>query len=178
MMKKRANSWQNRHPLSLIWVFTVRMKKAWVLSYPICTQRRLWSDWADAQADLSLCWAHRSFCWFCHEVAQFSCTKLLTEKLWGNNQCSFKHSEINETRAPILETTLSVCLSVCHMADACYVCFWQFEWSSVLHRPLMLTHNCWVDLSIHINWMSPFPIWRVSGVFFILLRIDIPVSKQ
>ena len=28
--------------------------------------RRLWSDWADAQADLSLRWAHRSFCWFCH----------------------------------------------------------------------------------------------------------------
>ena len=22
--------------------------------------------WADAQADLSLRWAHRSFCWFCH----------------------------------------------------------------------------------------------------------------
>ena len=28
------------------------------------------SDWADAKADLSLRWAHRSFCWFCHEVAQ------------------------------------------------------------------------------------------------------------
>ena len=25
----------------------------------------------DAQADLSLCWAHRSFCWFCHEAAHF-----------------------------------------------------------------------------------------------------------
>ena len=25
--------------------------------------------WADAQADLSLRWAQRSFCWFCHEVA-------------------------------------------------------------------------------------------------------------
>ena len=24
---------------------------------------------ADAQADLSLRWAHRSFCWFCHAVA-------------------------------------------------------------------------------------------------------------
>ena len=24
----------------------------------------------DAQADLSLCRAHRLFCWFCHEVAQ------------------------------------------------------------------------------------------------------------
>ena len=25
---------------------------------------------ADAQADLSLCWAHMPFCWFCHHVAQ------------------------------------------------------------------------------------------------------------
>ena len=31
-----------------------------------------WSDWADAQADLSLCWAHMSFCWVCHEVAHMS----------------------------------------------------------------------------------------------------------
>ena len=29
-----------------------------------CGQRRLWSDWANAQSDLSLHWAHRSFCWF------------------------------------------------------------------------------------------------------------------
>ena len=29
------------------------------------------SDWVDAQADLSLHWAHMSFCWFCHVVAQF-----------------------------------------------------------------------------------------------------------
>ena len=28
-----------------------------------------WSDWANAQADLSLRWAHRSFCWFCHAAA-------------------------------------------------------------------------------------------------------------
>ena len=28
-----------------------------------------WSDWANAQADLSLCWAHMPFCWFCDEVA-------------------------------------------------------------------------------------------------------------
>ena len=26
--------------------------------------------WADAQADLSLRWAHMPFCWFCHEAAQ------------------------------------------------------------------------------------------------------------
>ena len=28
-----------------------------------------WSDWADAQADLSLRWAHLPFRWFCHEAA-------------------------------------------------------------------------------------------------------------
>ena len=33
-----------------------------------------WSDWADAQADLSLWWVHMSFYWFCHEAAHFSFT--------------------------------------------------------------------------------------------------------
>ena len=65
---------------SLIRAFTVRTKKAWVLSYPLsakwrlrsawASQRRLWSDWADAQADLSLRWAHMPFCWFCQDAAQ------------------------------------------------------------------------------------------------------------
>ena len=30
-------------------------------------------DWADAQADLSLRWAHMPFCWFCHDVAHIMC---------------------------------------------------------------------------------------------------------
>ena len=42
------------------------MKKACVLSYPLRAQRRLWSDWADAQASLGA----QSFCWFRHEAAQ------------------------------------------------------------------------------------------------------------
>ena len=34
-----------------------------------------WSDWVDAQADLSLRWAHWSFCWFCHAAAHLiSCS--------------------------------------------------------------------------------------------------------
>ena len=58
------------HP---VWsVFAVRMKKALVLSYPLSAQRRLWSDWEDAQADLRLCWVHVSVCWFCHEAAHTS----------------------------------------------------------------------------------------------------------
>ena len=75
---KWAASWQNHqcgcassedsdqpgHPPSLIRVFAVRIKKAWVLSYPLIAQRRLWSDWTDAQADLSLRWAHTHFVGF------------------------------------------------------------------------------------------------------------------
>ena len=75
---KWATTWQNQqsefapsedsdqpwHPPSLIRVFAVRMKKPWVLSYPLSTQRRLWSDWADALADLSLRWAHTRFVGF------------------------------------------------------------------------------------------------------------------
>ena len=73
-----AATWQNQqsdcapsedsdqpgHPPSLIRVFAVRMKKAWVLSDPLSAQRRLWSDWVDAQADLSLHWAHSHFVCF------------------------------------------------------------------------------------------------------------------
>ena len=39
------NSDKTGHPPSMIRVFAVRMKKAWVLSYPLSAQRRLWSDW-------------------------------------------------------------------------------------------------------------------------------------
>ena len=46
---------QPGHPPSLIRIFAVRRKKGWILSYPLSAQRRLRSDWADAQADLSLC---------------------------------------------------------------------------------------------------------------------------
>ena len=52
---------QPGHLPSLITVFAIRLKKAWVLGYPPSAQRRLWSDWADAQADLSLQWAHSHF---------------------------------------------------------------------------------------------------------------------
>ena len=94
-----ATRWQNQqsecapsedsdqpgHPPSLIRVFAVRMKKAWVLSYPLIAQRRLWSDWADAQADLSLRWAHTHFVDFVMSrlMYSFSCILVFRQKqLW------------------------------------------------------------------------------------------------
>ena len=38
------DSEQPGHPPSLIRIFAVRIKKAWVLSYPLSAQQRLWSD--------------------------------------------------------------------------------------------------------------------------------------
>ena len=59
------------HPPNLIPVITVRMKKpSGPYSYTLSAQRKLWSDWMDAQSDLSLRWVHRSFCLFCHTLAQ------------------------------------------------------------------------------------------------------------
>ena len=52
---------QPRRSPSLISVFAVRRKKPWVFNYLLNAQWRLWSDWADAQADLSLRWAHSHF---------------------------------------------------------------------------------------------------------------------
>ena len=85
---------QPGHPLSLIRVFAVRMKKAWVLSYPLGVQRRLRSACASAQAALSLRWgcpgwsesslSANSFCWVCHVAAQISMFKanVRTRRCW------------------------------------------------------------------------------------------------
>ena len=96
-----AASWQNQqnylcaqqrlrsawHLPSLIRVFAVRTKKHLVLSYPLSTQRRLWSDWAIAQAILSLRCAHRSFCWFCHAVAHMVLPKSnASVRCWWNGK--------------------------------------------------------------------------------------------
>ena len=47
------------HPPSLIRVFAVLMKKAWVLSYPLSAQGWLWSDCADASWQKSTKWHER-----------------------------------------------------------------------------------------------------------------------
>ena len=63
---------QPGHPPSRVRVFAVHLKKAWVLANPLSAQQTLWSDWAEAQADLSLRCAHMPFCWVCHALAQKS----------------------------------------------------------------------------------------------------------
>ena len=89
--------------ICLVWsVFVVGMKKAWVLSYPLSAQRRLWSDWTDTQADLSLRWAHSHFVGFVMKrlilVVNVNCeintaTGSITQVLFVllNHQCMASH---------------------------------------------------------------------------------------
>ena len=55
---------QPRHPPSLIKVFAVCLMGSKGPKISSCGQRRLWSDWADDQADLNLRWAHSHFVGF------------------------------------------------------------------------------------------------------------------
>ena len=73
-----AATWQNQrcesvpsedsdqlgHPPSLIRVFAVHSMDCYGPKLSSCWQQRLWSDWANAQADLSLHWAHTNFVGF------------------------------------------------------------------------------------------------------------------
>ena len=58
------DSVQPGHPPSLIRVFGVHLMGSWGPKLPSCGQRRLWSDWADIQADLSLRSEHTHFAGF------------------------------------------------------------------------------------------------------------------
>ena len=92
-----GDSNQPGHPLSLIRVFAVFMKKAWVLSYQLRAQRRLWSDWADTQADLNVRWPHSHFvglvtrrlsCSFHYSAASY------LSNYWSRNICTCKSQRI------------------------------------------------------------------------------------
>ena len=63
---------QPAHSRSLIRIFTGRFLDSQVCNVSLCGQRKLWSDCADAQADLSLRWAHISEGTFSHVGARMA----------------------------------------------------------------------------------------------------------
>ena len=77
----REDSHHPRHLPSLTRVFAVHSLGSEGPKLSSCGQQRLWSDRADAQADLSLCWAHMPFCRFCHTLAQMSSAAVIVTAL-------------------------------------------------------------------------------------------------
>ena len=126
---------------------------------------KVWSGWADAKTDRSLRLVHRIFCWFCCALAQiclFSKYGLISSwycvvelcceknklKLVPNNWL-FHDQELNSGSTVWWTDMLPTAQQ------------WLF-WSCMA----VLTHICPVNLSILINWTSPFPDFGVSGVLF------------
>ena len=113
---KCAASWQNQqngiHP---VWsVFAVRMKKAWVLSYPFCEQWGLWSDWADAQADMSLRWAHGHLVGFVMRRLKYANEPSLVSRLLGSFKCACTTFQEGNLRSGSLsEASSSLIYCVC-----------------------------------------------------------------
>ena len=75
------------------------MKKARIHNYPLNTQRRLWSNWADAQADLSLRWAHTHFVGFV--MSRLNCSCKLSDT--ANFRCWFPLAERSYSQIPQLQ---------------------------------------------------------------------------
>ena len=87
--------YQPGHPLSLIRVFAVRLMGSQGPKLSSSGQRRLWSDWADAQADLSLRWAHMPFCWFLSRCGSISLCDHLPFKPMNRQDCFHRKAPKN-----------------------------------------------------------------------------------
>ena len=94
----------------------------WVSS---CGQRRLRSGCADARADLSLRWAHRSFCWFCHAAADILKDMIkLVSMLMFSSIC-------NKPDCPC-ENFLLICIRLVHLRCCKKSIFFFFFFFGVL----------------------------------------------
>ena len=132
---------QPGHPPSLISVFAVSMKKACALSYQMNAQRRLWSAWASAQADLSLRWVH-AILLVCRQLAQIKslqlCRDLRTGVLGDLAHPGMPHNLIRESFIHVhqdvfTESNDSVSgqrrpWSDC--TDAKFIVLWQTGWAN------------------------------------------------
>ena len=88
------NSYQPAYSHSLIGVFVVRIMKLYILCCTKCAQWIFWSDCANAQADLNLCWSHMSEGTFSnvtvHRISRIHCRKILASKKWLNITTMFR----------------------------------------------------------------------------------------
>ena len=164
---------QPGHSPSLIRVFAVRMKKPWVLTYPLCTQRRLWS----AQAHLSLRWAHMLFCWFCHGRL-ISCVISLLPKNPIYSESSYHHSAGIKCHNVTLKS-----LPVVHHSEENSVYFLVFR-VQLAHSRLFWIYNTTVELK-DLLWVVSSVVVAIAAhedaqlyrVWYIHILCDCLASK-
>ena len=179
-----AATWQNQqcscgpskdsdqpgHPPSLIRPFAVRMKKHWALSYLLYAQQRLWSDWADAQADLSSLGAP-SFCWFCHEVAQFFSNVQVFSGFVLQERCCRSRSACNVTAR--IGDHMYMCWMFrvfCRKQKAIFFC------SQACSAFIYCMHCLWLCLENDQMYRSRMcPMYKTSSKHCSLIVTDCPI---
>ena len=85
--------------------FVVRLKKAWILSYPLSAQRRLWSDWADTESSLG---AHAILLVLSRCDSNASFLTLTMHLRIKQENCSTKNPIFHQYRATYKNRILSV----------------------------------------------------------------------
>ena len=164
-----AATWQNQQygcapsedsdqpgqPPSLTRVFAVRMRTAWVLSYPLSAQRRLWWDWANAQTDLSLRWAHS-------HIVGFVMRRLIYGLIWIHQLCPgvlFYPCKLNKfiwhlrgvwftlistifSRDPYFKTVFSLIINLSLQAVICVLTNVRIPLHHILGQKGSYTWNC------------------------------------
>ena len=68
---------QLAHLGSLVKIFADHICLLQPLGYPKRNKQEPLPYWEDVQADPSLCWAYRSYCKFCHALAQMTVVGVL-----------------------------------------------------------------------------------------------------
>ena len=150
----------NKMSPSPIRVFAVRMKKAWALSHPLSAQRRLWSDWADAQADLSLRWTHTHFVCFVMSQLKYGYLRMLLcpwarhftpRKYWLITQEAVPPSRYDwkivdwDVKPQHKQKTYAIAYTVpCTLS---VICKRNYDWISQFYRFFLLIYSwmyCWV----------------------------------
>ena len=106
-----------------------------------------WSDWADAQADLSLRWAHMPFCWFCHDAAHFVIYRNVQAFGPGLQWSSYKVSWCNAWWY----------ITICGQKTWTYKCDFQFRWWNKIKYGR--THQYQILVSFSLSVVAEF-IWR------------------
>ena len=157
-------------PVCPVGVFAVCLQKAPVLSHLQNPQWRLWSDWADGQADLRLCWENRSFCMFLSCASSIfillntSSPAFWVKFLWHLQSAPHPHqfSEVCMQMLLSLPQPSSRQREFCRSWPECnnlYVLYLFLELFEICHEKACLCHmritKTQLSLHSHAVWSAP-----------------------
>ena len=127
-----------------------------------------WSDWADAQADLSLRWAHMPFCWFSHEAAHFSF--VLSNDVLCSKVSVFENLHVYDIKrhSNIPETVDFLCQNMNDLSIMLQFCFFQIFYENPDFKWGMSWQNLFLPYANNKGADQPAhplsrPVWVLPG---------------